>query len=606
MSREVEEIKQRLDLVEVVQQYLPLKRAGANHKGACPFHQEKSPSFMVSQSKQIWHCFGCHEGGDIFSFVQKIEGLDFYETLKLLGDRAGVKIEKQARPQEVKKKETLREILETTRSFYHKILTSHPQAKEAREYVAKRGLKPETIDVFKIGFAPDSWDILSKFLSSRGFGAKDMVEAGVLVYNQERKSSYDRFRGRLVIPLCDVNGRVVGFTARAIAKDFEGGKYINTPQTELYDKSRVVFALDLAKQAIKSAGHAVVVEGNMDAISSHQAGVKQVVAVSGTAFTEAQVSLIKRFTDTLVFSFDADAAGMMAARRGMELALRAGMNIKALILPYGKDPDECIQKDPELWRQAIASARPVMDVVLSRALASNKRDAEGKKRIAQDVLSMLKHFSNPVEIEHYIRLLGDELQTSRDILYSVLRGMPAATAPRQKTESAVSDSIKDQQRQAAARASAAIPEETATMDILALHAQFPGFFESQTIDLGMLSGEAGQALYKEMKSFYDMAVSAGENPLFNEAFLKRLATSLQTFFSRLQLYGDKEFADLTGPEATQVLGARISFLKRKQLESQLRILQSEIRQAEQAQDMARLQELSLAFSALSQQLAQLD
>lgn len=604
MSREVEEIKQRLDIVEVVGQYVQLKRAGANHKGVCPFHQEKSPSFMVSQGKQIWHCFGCNEGGDVLSFVQRMEGLDFFETLKLLGDRVGVKVDKQARPQEAQKKDRSREILETTQNFYNKILTAHPQAQQARDYAATRVLKPETIAAFCLGYAPDRWDILTNFLTSRGFTPQEMVDAGVVIFNQERRSYYDRFRGRLMIPLRDVQGRVVGFTARAIAKDFEGGKYINTPQTALYDKSRMVFALDAAKQAIKSAGHAVVVEGNMDAISSHQVGVKQVVAISGTAFTEAQIGLLKRFTNTLIFSFDMDPAGIMAARRGMELALRAGMNVKALTLPYGKDPDECIQKDPELWKQAIAQAKPVMDIILSRALAAaDARTPEGKKAISQDVLSMLRHFTNPVEIEHYVRLLADELQTSMDVLYGVLRAMPsvqplssraAASTPLPQPSPVVSSQKND--------ASSAV-----FMEVLALYALHPGLIEANPIQPQWLQqAPEAQALYKEMKSFYDMAISAGEIPLFQQAFISRLAIDLQTYFSRLQLYGDKEFAELTGTEATQVLGARLSFIKRKQLEQQLRDLQLEIRSAEQKQDMPRLDQLSQEFSRLSQQLAQLD
>ena len=597
MSREVEEIKQRLDIVEVVQQYLPLKRAGANWKGVCPFHQEKSPSFMVSQSKQIYHCFGCHEGGDILAFVQKMEGLDFYETLKLLGERAGVKVEKRSLPpQEIKKKDRLREILELTQSFYNKLLTSHPQTEEARAYTKQRGLLPETIEKFKIGFAPDRWDVLMKYLQTQGYTPAEMADAGVLVFNQERKSYYDRFRGRLMIPLRDVNGRVVGFTARAIAKDFEGGKYINTPQTELYDKSRVVFALDLAKQAIKSAGYAVVVEGNMDAISSHQAGVKPVVAVSGTAFTEAQITLIKRFTNTLIFSFDADAAGMLASRRGMELALRAGMVVKALTLPYGKDPDECIQKDVELWKQAIAAAKPVMDVILSRALTQNdRRTPEGKKAIAADVLSFLRFVTNPVEIEHYVRLLGDELQTGMDVLYGMLRNQ-AAPVP-----------IADKAKTIATPATPA-PENvtgSAGRELLALLALYPDMLALQPIDEDLFEMAQEQALYKSMKSFYDAAIITGENPLSSQAFIQGLDQDLQTFFTRLQLYGDKEFAELTGPEATQVLGARLTYLKRRRLQQQLGDLQLRIKEAEQQQDQARLEQLSRDFSVLSQQLSEL-
>ncbi len=595
MSREVEEIKQRLDIVEVISQYLPLKRAGANFKGVCPFHQEKSPSFMVSQSKQIFHCFGCHEGGDVFSFVQKMEGLEFFETLKLLGERAGVVIEKRAvAPQEMQKKDRLREILALTAAFYHRLLTKHPKTEHARAYTQERHLTAQTIDAFEIGYAPDSWDVLLKYLAEKKFTSAEMADAGVVVYNQERKSYYDRFRGRLIIPLRDVNGRVVGFTARAIAKDFEGGKYINTPQTELYDKSRVVFALDRAKQAIKQAGYAVVVEGNMDAVSSHQAGVATAVAVSGTAFTEAQVALLKRFTQTLIFSFDADAAGMMASRKGMELALRAGMDVKALTLPYGKDPDECIQKDPELWKQAIAQAKPVMDIILSRALSQHDaRTPEGKKRISADVLSMLRFFSNPVEVDHYVRQLADELQTSNELIYSVLKGQPqperTATTPAKVLPKAQADN----------------PRDRAVMDLLALHIPFPDLLIKHPIDEDLLD-EEGLALYKSMKSFYDSCITAGEIPLFTEAFIHRLSNDLQTYFTRLQLYGDKEFADLTGPEATQVLGARLSYLKRQSLQERINDVHLRIKHAEQNNDQVSLQSLTQEFSALSQQLSQLE
>ncbi len=596
MSREVEEIKQRLDIVEVIQQYLPLKRAGANWKGVCPFHQEKSPSFMVSQSKQIYHCFGCHEGGDILAFVQKMEGLDFYETLKLLGERAGVKVEKRTLPpQEVKKKDRAREILELTELFYNKLLTSHPQTEDARAYVKQRGLQPATIDKFKIGFAPDRWDVLMKYLQERGYTPAEMADAGVVVYNAERKSHYDRFRGRLMIPLRDVNGRVVGFTARAIAKDFEGGKYINTPQTELYDKSRVVFALDLAKQAIKSAGYVVVVEGNMDAISSHQAGVAPVVAVSGTAFTEAQIALIKRFTNTLIFSFDADTAGMLASRRGMELALRAGMEVKALTLPYGKDPDECIQKNVQLWKDAIASAKPVMDIILSRALTQHdRRTPEGKKRIAADVLSFLRFVTNPVEVEHYVRLLGDELQTNMDVLYGMLRSQTAPTPIADKSKPATTP-VKIAQT----------PAISATIELLALILLYPDLISLHPIDEDMFEQAQEQALYKSMKSFYDSAIITGENPLSSQAFIQGLDQDLQTIFTRLQLYGDKEFAELTGPEATMVLGARLTYLKRRRLQQQLGDLQLRIKEAEQQQDHTRLEQLSNDFSVLSQQLSEL-
>lgn len=603
MSREVDEIKQRLDIVDVVQQYVALKKSGANHKGLCPFHRENSPSFMVSQTKQIWHCFGCNEGGDMFSFVQKVEGLDFYETLKLLGDRAGVKIEKIS-PQVADKKQRLREILELSAKFFNKILLEHPQSDTARSYVKERALSEDTIRHFLIGYAPDTWDVLLTFLKERGFSTAEAAQAGVAVYNEERKSYYDRFRGRLTIPLRDSNARIVGFTARAIAKDFVGGKYINTPQTELYDKSSVVFALSEAKQAIKDHGCVVVVEGNMDAISSHQAGVKNVVAVSGTAFTELQIAQLKRFSDTLVFSFDADAAGMMAARRGIELALKAGMNVKVLALPYGKDPDECIRKDPQLWKDAIAAAQPVMDALIQRALKQyDQRAPDGKKKIAAEVLAILRYLSNPVEKDHYVRLLADDLQISASAIYDVLKSQDApATASRPvKTEAAVAVPAANKPAKQAISA-----EEGALSDLLALLIARPEFLENVDIPDDETFSEALVRLYKLWKSFYASDINTGEIPLNYKAFITGLDPDLQTIFSRLQLFGETEFADMTVPDATQEIGARLTFLKRKQLARKLHHIQQDLKEAEARQDHAAIQSLMKEFSVVSSKLSSLE
>jgi DNA primase len=558
---------------------------------------------MVSQTKQIWHCFGCNEGGDMFSFIQKVEGLDFYETLKMLGDRAGVKIEKVS-PQVADKKQRQRDILELSAKFFHKLLVEHPQSTAAREYVASRALSKETIDRFCIGYAPDTWDVLLTFLKQRGYAAPEVAEAGMAVFNQERKSYYDRFRGRVTIPLRDGNGRIVGFTARAIAKDFVGGKYINTPQTDLYDKSSVVFALNEAKQAIKEAGSVVVVEGNMDAISSHQAGVKQVVAVSGTAFTEAQIAQLKRFTETLIFSFDADAAGMLAARRGIELALRAGMNVKVLTLPYGKDPDECIRKDVELWRKCIANAQPVVDALLARALQQYERNTpEGKKHIAADVLEILRYLSNPVEKDHYVRLLADELQISSSVLYDVLNEkgtpVPVSRAPAIKPAAMVPTKKDAPKPQTSA-------QQEALSDILAVAIAKPeltGRFELP--DDTSLPADL-VTLYKSWKSFYASSINTGEIPLNNEAFLQRLDANLQTLFSRLQLYGETEYADLTIPDATQAIGARLTFLRRKQLATKLHQIQQALKEAETRQDQPAMQSLMQEFSTVSSQLATLE
>lgn len=608
MSQEVEEIKQRLDIVDVIQAYLPLKRAGGNYKGICPFHQEKSPSFMVSQTKQIWHCFGCHEGGDVLSFVQKMEGMSFFETLVLMGERVGVRVKKKAeRPGEAPDvKQRLRELLAVSAKFYHAVLTTHPKAQLARDYVLKRALTTETVAAFELGYAPESWDTLTKFLQTKGYRQEEMVAAGLVIFNQERKSYYDRFRHRFMIPLRDVLGHVVGFTARAIGETYEGGKYINTPQTLLYDKSRLVFALDQAKQAIKEAGHVVVVEGNMDAISSHQAGVKAVVAVSGTAFTEAQIAIIKRFTKTLVFSFDADAAGLMAARRSVELALKAGMEVKMLTLPFGKDPDECIQKDVTAWKQAIAGAKPMLEEIIRRAVKNNDPySAQGKKAIEEDVLSLMASVSNPVEIDHYLRILSDEIQTQPQILFDALKKRTLAQTQSPKQPSASARPAEGAKPVSSAPSSTrASEEQQAFFEYLALAVIQPSLISK--LDLAWLAeGDQATELYKNLLSYYSSNITGGTLPQL-QAFITSLAPELQELFVRIQLFGDKEFAELPPDEQRATAKTRLIFLKKKFLHRELGRIQSALKTAERDGNDAAMQDCMRLFSDISQQLAQIE
>lgn len=602
MSQEVDEIKARLDIVDVITPYVPLKRAGANFKGVCPFHQEKSPSFMVSQTKQIWHCFGCHEGGDVLSFVQKIEGLSFFETLVMLGERVGVKVQKRPdKPGETPDvKQRLRELLAVSAKFFHAVLTDHPKAKDARAYADKRKLQRTTIDLFQLGYAPESWDTLTKFLRAKGYTPQEMVASGMVIFNQERKSYYDRFRNRFMIPLRDVHGNVVGFTARAIGDSYEGGKYINTPQTVLYDKSKIVFAIDQARQAIKEAGYAVIVEGNMDAISSHQAGVKPVVAVSGTAFTEAQIALLKRFTKTLVFSFDSDAAGLMAARRSVELALKAGMEVKMLTLPFGKDPDECIQQDVNAWKTAIASARPMLEELIKRSVQKNDPySAPGKKAIQEDVLSVMAYLSNPVEIDHYLRILSDEIQTQPQILFEELKKRAGAQAhasgPKPSTPSATLVSKQSQPMLS--------EDQQALFEFLSLALLSPALLEK--LDPSWLPEQSSLTeLYKTLYSYYSSSITGAPLPDF-QAFITSLSPELQESVVRIQLFGDNAFADVPPVDLQSHAHVRLHFLKKKYLLRELGRIQSALKQAERSGDATTLPELMRAFSQVSEQLAQL-
>lgn len=596
MGSEVEDIKQRLDIVDIIQEYLQLKKAGSNYKGVCPFHQEKTPSFMVSQSKQIWHCFGCHEGGDIFSFIQRMEGIDFFESLKLLGDKAGVKIKKK-KAESSDKKQRLLEVLDLSSQFFYKILLDHPKAEDARTYLTSRELSADTIKKFQLGYAPDSWEVLLKFLQQRGFSQQEIIDAGMAVYNQERNSVYDRFRNRVMIPLRDVYGNIVGFTARALGEDYQGGKYINTPQTLVYDKSRIAYGLYFAKKAIKETDYVVIVEGNMDVIASHQAGVLPVVGVSGTALTEQQIGLIKRFTTTCIFAFDADSAGVMAARRGVELVMEAGLDVKVLSLPAGKDPDDCIREDVHLWMHAIADAEHVVDYLINAGIRQHDATtARGKKIISEDVIPILAYIQNPVERDHYVQLLANELRTSAQSIHELL----AQVKKHKKTTE-----IKISTPPAKKPEKRSVKDETCR-GLLAILVKFPELLAEIGPDVEYFANMGLGALYKNLKKSYDESDRDKGGGFDISEFSDSLSSDLQTLLTHLLLYADKEFHDFSPQQSRDAFKARIQFLQRHYLKQELQRVQQAIIKAENRADTAVFEELSVEFSQISGQLAELE
>lgn len=362
-----EEIKGKLDIVEVIGEYLQLRPAGSNFRANCPFHNEKTPSFMVSPEKQIWHCFGCHKGGDLITFVMEMEGLEFMEALRQLAPKAGVVL-KNTDFKESSRRNRLLDILAVARDFYYLQLAKSPTA---RKYLAARKLTSETVKEWMIGYSPDSWDDLVKALSQKKFSEAEMDAAGLAIQKEGTKRCYNRFRDRIMFPINDVNGNTVGFTGR-ISPDKEAtektGKYINSPQTGVYDKSRILYGLDKAKQAIREADLAIIVEGQMDVITAHQANWKNVVASSGTALTADQLKLLGRYTRNIAFAFDADGAGQIASDRGIKEAVAQDFNIKVIIIPAGKDPDECIKNNLREWVSAVASAKEIIDYFLDKIL----------------------------------------------------------------------------------------------------------------------------------------------------------------------------------------------------------------------------------------------
>ena len=413
---QLEEIKKRIDIVDFISQYINLKKAGRNFKAVCPFHQEKTPSFVVSPERQIWHCFGaCSEGGDIFGFLMKMENLDFSEAVRELAKRAGVKLT-QFRPKKgEKRKQIWYETNHLTGEFYHYLLTDHPAGKKARDYILGRGISKESLKLFKIGFSSNSWSDLQKFLIDKKKYLRTDLENTGLIIRSDSGQFYDRFRSRIMFPLKDHRGNICGFSGRILLQDVKEAKYINTPETPLYHKSDLLYGLFEAKETIKKKDQVILVEGELDVISSYQVGVKNVVAIKGSALTENQVKLLGRFTKNIILALDQDAAGDQAARRGIEIADKEEMNIKVVELKKGKDPDEIAQKNPGLWKKLIKEAVPVYDYFIDSAFNRFNGDIiEGKRKISQEIIPILSKISNEIIQAHYSRLLAERLKVPEE------------------------------------------------------------------------------------------------------------------------------------------------------------------------------------------------
>ena len=423
----VEDIKGRLNIEDVVGEYVHLKRAGRNFKGLSPFSNEKTPSFMVSPEKQIWHDFSSGKGGNMFSFVMEMEGLDFKGTLEMLARKAGVDLSQYRSGNSGQReglKKRLHEILELATKFYQ---IQFSKNQKTLEYVFKRRkINKETALKFKIGYAPDGPAALTTFLLKKGYKTEDLKSAGLTTqrgpaYRTGRRDPVDMFRGRLIIPLMDSFGQVIGFTARILSEDPNAPKYINTSQTLLYDKSRHVFGLHLAKEAIRKSKFAVVVEGNMDVIASHQANVTNVVATAGTAMTETHLKTLGRLTPDVRIAFDQDQAGQAAVERTIPIAAKTGVNLSVITIPAGKDPDELIQKDPKLWAEAAEKHDYALDWLIKRY--ENQLDlksAQGKKQFSDVLLSVVGRLTDKVEQEHYTQKIAGILGVSVDALLSKL------------------------------------------------------------------------------------------------------------------------------------------------------------------------------------------
>jgi DNA primase len=410
----VDEVKSRLSIEDVIGDYVSLRRAGRNFKGLSPFTSEKTPSFVVSPEKQIWKDFSSGKGGSMFDFVMEVEGLEFREALEMLARKAGVDLEQYST---VKRrgpnKSRLYELLELATKFYQ---VQFSKNKMTINYVFKeRQFTKDTALTWKLGYSPNNGSALTDFLKTKGFSQEEIKQAGLTSSNY--RGNQDMFRGRLMIPLQDNEGRIIGFTARILEDNPKAPKYINTPQTALYDKSRHVYGLHLAKEPIRRHNYAVLAEGNLDVIASHQAGVNVTVATAGTALTEPQLKSIGRFSSDIRLSFDSDKAGIAATERAIPLASKAKVSLSIIDIPSGKDPDELIRKDPKLWQEAIGKNQYALDWVIDRyKRILDIKSAKGKREFSDILLPLIRQLDDAVEKDHYLNVLAEEIGVDKSAL----------------------------------------------------------------------------------------------------------------------------------------------------------------------------------------------
>ena len=427
MADNVQQIKDRLSIVDVVSQYVKLERAGASLRARCPFHAERTPSFHVSPDRGTYHCFGCNVGGDIFSFVEAIEGLDFKGALKVLAEKAGVElVYERGGKGEKDEKQRLFELLETATIFYASRLSD-----PAKKYLKERGMKEATVQEFRLGLAGSEWSALSEFLKGKKYSDKEILDAG-LAKKTERGMLNDKFRNRIMFPISDSAGRVVGFSGRIFGENAspDAPKYLNSPETPLFHKSKILYGFDKAKQAIRKHSCAVLVEGQMDLLASHQAGWGNTVAVSGTAFTAEHAALIKRMTDNLVLALDADEAGIKAAGSAARAALQGGLNVKVARLPAGLDPADLIHKEgPEAWKKSIRDSKDVITFLLDVLQEHAPQQDRFRRSVEAVVLPFLSDVQSPIAKEQYIREIANRLNVSEQAVAGALAKVPL---PRQE------------------------------------------------------------------------------------------------------------------------------------------------------------------------------
>ncbi|MFZ5534589.1 MAG: DNA primase [Patescibacteria group bacterium] len=516
LMSDIDEIKSRLNIVDIIGERVTLKKAGRNLKGLCPFHNEKTPSFTVSPDRQTFHCFGCGKGGSVFDFVMLIEHVDFAEALETLADKAGVTLQRRpADTPEAKIKQKILEANHLASEYYHYLLTQHAVGEHARAYLKHRGVTDKSMKTFSIGYSPNTWDSVGSFLRKKGYDDRLLETAGLVI--RGTRGYYDRFRGRVMFALKDHRGNVVGFSGRVLDSEAKEAKYINTSETPVYVKGKMLYGLDVTKDSIQKNNEAIVMEGELDVISSFQEGISNVVAIKGSAVTEEHARLLRRFAERLIFALDSDLAGDAAARRGIEIAEKSGFDMRVAAMPLGKDPDEAARENPLLLKKALKEAVPIYDYFLSSALKRNDPEtAFGKRKISEEFMPTLLKIDNPIVQGHYIRKLSAALATSDE---TVREGMAKIR---------ISGSLRGKEKESTTEAPRLTRVEKAELYVLAL----------------LLQGKTSELLPKFLAALPPSA--------FRSLAVKRIVEHLAQFGATHAMFASKDVAETLPSELVPV------------------------------------------------------
>ncbi len=570
---QVEEIKNNLDITEVISNYIDLKQLGSNFKARCPFHNEKTASFMVSKEKQIWHCFGCDKGGDIISFLQEYEGISFREALTILAEKANIALPEYS-GQKKEDYKRIYEINKLAREFYEKKLKENNKVvKKVKEYLTNRKITEESIEKWQLGLSGESWDELYNYLKNKEYEEEEILKAGLILKKRDGQGYVDRFRKRLMFPLRDTQGRTVAFTSRTLVniayqEEEFGGKYINSPQTVIYDKSKILYGWSLAKDALRQKKYIIIVEGNMDAIAASQTKANNVLAVSGTALTKEQIKLIKRYTDNIIFAFDGDNAGSRAVLRGISLGWQEEMNLKVLILPAGKDPADIIKENEDNWYGLLKDSLPVMDYYFQRILAGVDLERADHKKIAvQKLLPIIKFLKNNIEQVHYLKILEKKLDIPLHILEKDLEKSKSFLENKQHNNSLYYEQKKRVRRSLIEK-------------ILSIAFYKKEFLEKLIADIELeMIIEPWKTLYEKIIIYYTKYQN-----LDNFIEQAELNEEERKIWIELSLLGEKDNFDINDKELQHNWELLVKRLKRDYLNKERDKLIQELKQAEISQE----------------------